>query len=212
MKVAIFDFDGTLLDGNSWQLFFWWVVQRHPVRAPWLLLCLLLRGLRVVPARFLKEQTLAVVRDRTRQEVATLGARFWRQRLQPRLRPVGEREMADRAAAGCRLIVATGAFDFLVAPWAESRAAACLATRVAFDDQGRCCGRIAGPELVGDEKRSAVIAALATENVEWAASFAYGDEVSDLPTLALVGQPVFVRHRRRAPALLPRSCRVVEWR
>src|SRR5581483_3883724 len=98
MKLAIFDFDGTLLRGNSYHLFFQWAVRNRPARAPGLLFFLLLRRLRLVPARFLKNQTLALLRGMTGAEVSALGRRLHDELLASRLRPAGLQEIAVRRA------------------------------------------------------------------------------------------------------------------
>ena len=157
MKLAIFDFDGTLLRGNSYHLFFWWVLRARPGRAPGLLFFLLVRRLRLVPARVLKNRTRASLRGLTGAEVSAVGRRLYAGLLASRLRPAGLREIAARRAEGCesRALV-TGAFDFLVAPFVEEQAIATWrATGVAFCD-GRCEGVIDGVELMGEGKLRAV--------------------------------------------------------
>ena len=112
MKVAIFDFDGTLLRGNSWHLFYWWMVRRHAGRAPWLLLLLLFRRLGLISARNLKEQTLAIWRGRSRAEVAEMGREVYTRCLGPRMRPAALREIAERRGEGCEIALVSGAFEF----------------------------------------------------------------------------------------------------
>jgi HAD superfamily hydrolase (TIGR01490 family) len=211
MKIALFDFDGTLLRGNSWQLFFWWRLRQQPGRAPWLLLALALRAVRVVPSRWLKEQVLAGLGGRTKEEVAAIGRAFAQAVLVPRLRAVGLREIAACRAGGCEPVLITGAFDFLVQPLAEAQGFHhWRATQLEFAN-GRCTGRIQGCELIGSEKTVQLHELLAGLEINWAGSRAYGDEPADLPALALVGQPFYVRSGRRLPANLPPGCVVVDW-
>jgi HAD superfamily hydrolase (TIGR01490 family) len=211
MKLAIFDFDGTLLRGNSYHLFFRWVLRVRPGRAPGLLFFLLLRRLRLVPARFLKNRTLAIMRGMTGAEVSALGRRLHDELLAPRLRPAGLREIAARRADGCEVVLVTGAFDFLVAPLVEAQAIATWrATGVAFRN-GQCEGAIGGVELAGQEKLRAVENLFAGQPVDWAESWAYGDEENDLPLLSRVGHPVWVRSHRPVPRGLPPACTRVEW-
>ena len=60
MKLAIFDFDGTVIDGNSWHLLFRRMLRERPFRAPALLGALGLRRLRLLAARDLQERTLSL--------------------------------------------------------------------------------------------------------------------------------------------------------
>ncbi|HSY53160.1 MAG TPA: HAD-IB family phosphatase [Opitutaceae bacterium] len=211
MKLAIFDFDGTLLRGNSYHLFFRWVLRARPGRAPGLLFCLLLRRLRLAPARFLKNRTLAVLRGLTGAEVSALGLRLYDELLALRLRPAGLQEIAARRADGCEIVLVTGAFDFLVAPFTEAQAIATWrATGVAFRN-GQCEGVIAGVELSGREKLKVVDDLFTGQTVDWAESWAYGDEEGDLFLLARVGHPVWVKSHRPVPRALPPACKRAEW-
>jgi HAD superfamily hydrolase (TIGR01490 family) len=211
MKLAVFDFDGTLLRGNSYHLFFRWVLGARPGRAPVLLVWLLLRRMGLVPARFLKNRTLAIVRGLTEAEVAALGRRLYAELLASRLRPAGLQEIAARRADGCEIVLLTGAFDFLVAPFAEAQAIATWrATVVAFHN-GRCEGVIDGPELAGEEKLCTVEKLFTGQPVDWAASWAYGDEEGDISLLARVGHPVWVKSLRPVPRGLPSACNLAAW-
>jgi putative phosphoserine phosphatase / 1-acylglycerol-3-phosphate O-acyltransferase len=211
MKLAIFDFDDTLLRGNSYHLFFRRVLRIRPGRAPELLFCLLLRRLRLVPARFLKNRALAMLRGMTEAELAAFGRRFYAELLSSRLRSAGLQELAVRRADDCEVVLITGAFDFLVAPFVEAHAikiwrATCMAFR-----NGRCEGVIDGVELVGKEKLRVLKNLFAGQTVDWAESWAYGDENGDIPLLASIGHPVWVKPNRPLPAGLPPTCEVVDW-
>ncbi len=210
MKVALFDFDGTLLRGNSWQLFFWWQVRRQPARAPWVLLALAFRLVRLVSARWLKEQVLGGLRGRSRAEVEAIGREFHGSVLVPRLRPGGIRALERCRAEGCEIALVSGAFEFLVEPFV-------LAQGIRFSRAvslefvaGVCTGRISGPELRGEAKVTVARQLWAGQDVDWAASWAYGDEAFDLPLLALVGRPVFVG--LHVPPGLPPGTTVEPWR
>jgi HAD superfamily hydrolase (TIGR01490 family) len=211
MKLAIFDFDGTLLRGNSYHVFFRWVLRARPGRAPELLFFLLLRRLRLVPARSMKNRTLAILRGLTGAEVSALGRRLYAGLLASRLRPAGLQEIAARRADGCEIVLVTGAFDFLVAPLVEAQAIALWrATGVAFCN-GRCEGVIGGVELAGEEKLRAVENLFAGRSVDWAASWAYGDEEGDVSLLTRVGHPVWVKSHRPVPRGLSPACHLAEW-
>jgi HAD superfamily hydrolase (TIGR01490 family) len=211
MKLAIFDFDGTLLRGNSYHMFFRWALRARPGRAPGLLSGLLLRRLRLVPARFLKNRTLAIMRGLTGVEVSALGRRFYEESLASRLRPVGLQEIAARRADGCEIVLLTGAFDFLVAPFTEAQAIATWRATVVAFRSGRCEGAIDGVELIGEEKLRALENLIAGQSVDWAASWAYGDEEGDLCLLARVGHPAWVKSHRPIPRGLSPGCNLLEW-
>jgi phosphoserine phosphatase len=108
-------------------------------------------------------------------------------------------------------VLLTGAFDFLVAPFTEAQAiASWRATVVAFRS-GRCEGAIDGVELIGEEKLHSLQSLFAGQKVDWAASWAYGDEEGDLSLLARVGHPVWVKSHRPIPCRLSPACSLLEW-
>jgi putative phosphoserine phosphatase/1-acylglycerol-3-phosphate O-acyltransferase len=210
MRLAVFDFDQTLLRGNSWQLFFWRTVRRSSWRAPWLLVCLGLRRLRVVSSRFLQEQALASLRGCTEEEVLALGRHLYGEVIAPRLRPAALGVLAQQREEGAELVLLTGAFDFLVKPFVEDHGVArWRATRLHYAG-GRCTGRIDRPRMVGEEKRRALLEMAAAECIDWEASSAYGDELTDLPMMDLVGHPVFVC-TGRCPSGLSAKIKVERW-
>jgi|SRR5579885_1102909 len=211
MKLAIFDFDGTLLRGNSYHLFFHWSWRHRPARAPGLWFSALLRQARLVPARFLKNRSLQILRGMPAAEVSALGRRLYAGLLAPRLRPAGLRELAERRAEGCEVLLVTGAFDFLVAPFAEAQGIGLWrATRLKYEN-AICCGAIDGQELTGAAKLRAVEDLLAGRQPDWTESWAYGDEKSDGIVLSRVGRPVWIKTGRKMPAGFPATCRAARW-
>lgn len=57
---------------------------------------------------------------------------------------------------------------------------------------GLLTGEIMGTQTIGEGKASAIMNHYNDKNVDWLSSFAYGDHISDLPMLKLVGNPVAV--------------------
>jgi putative phosphoserine phosphatase/1-acylglycerol-3-phosphate O-acyltransferase len=211
MRLAVFDLDGTVLRGNSWQEYFWWTLRSHPCRAPALLALLFLRQLRLIEARTLKNAALRTLRGASAAKVAALGERIFRERLNPTLRGIARTEVARARADGCELVLATGAFDFLARPVAaELGIAHVLCTRVEMHADV-CAGRIDGTEVRGTIKAEALKSHFADRPVDWAGSRAFSDELEDLPLLSLVGTPTFVARSGVRPDGLPAHIPVVGW-
>jgi putative phosphoserine phosphatase/1-acylglycerol-3-phosphate O-acyltransferase len=197
MKIALFDFDGTILEGNSWHLFFAQTVRQRPT----LLAALLLRKLRLSSARQLKNAALRSLAGRSALEVQQFAESFHRRHLQPRLRPKALAQLAASRAEGCQLVLATGAFDFLVRPFARELAIPLvIATRLGFRGD-TCLGDIDGPECRAQKKVEAVETAFAGQTIEWDRSYAFSDNDDDLPLLTKVGRGVWVN----APAVRQRD-------
>ncbi|MER7027654.1 MULTISPECIES: HAD family hydrolase [Streptomyces] len=95
-------------------------------------------------------------------------------------------------AAGASVVLVSGSFPPLLAPLArEVGADTVLCTRPLVAD-GRYTGEVETP-VIGAGKRAAVLGQLASRpDVDPRDCWAYGDHVSDLPMLELVGHPVAV--------------------
>jgi HAD superfamily hydrolase (TIGR01490 family) len=67
-----------------------------------------------------------------------------------------------------------------------------IGTRYEVDAEGSFTGRFDGPFVYGPGKVEAMEAFAAEHGIDLAASYAYSDSISDLPTLRAVGHPVVV--------------------
>lgn len=212
MKLAVFDFDGTVLRGNTWHLFFAGQLRERRVRAPWLLAALVVRRTRLVPAEWLQDQALAPWRGQSRPQVEEAARGFYETQLRPRLRAAALAEISRHRAQGDEVVVVSAAWDVLLAPFAaELGLARWAGTPVAFEGD-RCAGRLAAPLLRGEAKAAWLRQTFAGQEVDWAGSHAYGDEAADLPMLRLVGSPCFVvANETAAPAGLPAGTRRLTW-
>jgi putative phosphoserine phosphatase/1-acylglycerol-3-phosphate O-acyltransferase len=209
MRLALFDLDGTVLRGNSWQSFYWWTLRQSPARAPGLLSRLLLRRARLIDARTLQLAALQTLRGLDATAVAGFGRRMFDERLRAMIRPAARCEIARRIDEGCTVVLATAAFDFLAAPIAEDLGIKhVVATQIEFSND-TCIGTMRLPEPRGPAKAAAVRAKFTGADVDWLASCAYSDELEDLPLLSLVGTPVCIGVQR--PAGLPSNVRVENW-
>ncbi|RBM14137.1 HAD family phosphatase [Streptomyces sp. PT12] len=115
------------------------------------------------------------------------------------------RALHAHRAAGATLVLVSGSFPPVLAPLAlEVGADTVLCTRPTAE-RGRYTGDVVTP-VIGEGKRAAVAAALAARpEVDPADCWGYGDHVSDLPMLELVGRPVVVGGDNELRARLRRS-------
>ncbi|GIF08519.1 HAD family hydrolase [Actinoplanes siamensis] len=100
--------------------------------------------------------------------------------------------LSAHRAAGATVVLVSGSFPPLLEPLArEVGADAVLCTRPIVAD-GRYTGEVATP-VIGTGKSTAVLGVLESRpDVDPRDCWAYGDHVSDLPMLELVGHPVAV--------------------
>jgi len=126
----------------------------------------------------------------------------------PRVHQEAVRRIRAHRRRGDRVVLITGALDFLVAPLrflADDLVAARMTER-----RGAFTGELAEPPLTADGRASLAARMAAEHGADLADCHAYGDSSSDLPMLELVGHPHAVNpdfrlsreaRRRRWPIL-----------
>lgn len=211
-RLAIFDFDDTLLRGNSWHLFFRAEFRRRPRRIPLLAAAYLLRRAGWWSGPRLRAFAVRALRGMTAAEVAAVGEAMQRNTLAARIRSGATEEITRRRAAGYRIVIATGTWDFLVAPLARQlHADAVIATPVMFAD-GHCLGRIPGEECLGVHKAAAIRTHFRDHHdIDWPGSCAYTDSLLDVPLLELVGERWLVTASLTVPPGFPAGTKCCRW-
>lgn len=214
MRLAVFDFDGTIYPGETLRLFLRVLARRggrmrRAVRlymarsAPGYLLYKL--GLWRLEMMTLAARGLAgLLRGMDRDELEE----FFRQCVEeatPRFNAVVLARLEAHLAAGDRVVILSGAYaPFLAAVAGRVGAGAWIGTEILMEE-GRCAGM--GRHVIGPRKVEALRAYLAEEEragtcFDLSEAFAYADGAHDLPLLLMVGRPVAVnpdpRLRREA--------------
>ena len=200
---ALFDFDGTLIRGDSIALLCGYAARRGLARPGQTLAALgaaVLYGLKLWPAVRSKEQALAFLRGKTLAQVEAIAQDFCREVLAPRLRPQGLAEIAAHRAAGHEVLLITASSTFYLLPLQSVLGVdAIIGTRFDLDEQRGFTGRVCGENCRGVQKplRLAEYLAARGDRLEYATSAAYGDSRGDLPMLRLCADKVGVNPRRR---------------
>jgi len=126
----------------------------------------------------------------------------------PRIRHEAVRRIHAHRERGDRVVLLTGGLDFLMEPL-RHLGDDLVAARLVEED-GVFTGQLAEPPLTADGRASLAAQTAIEHGVDLAECFAYGDSVSDLPVLDVVGNPYAVNpdlglareaHRRRWPVL-----------
>jgi HAD superfamily hydrolase (TIGR01490 family) len=107
--------------------------------------------------------------------------------IQPRIQHEAVRRIRQHKRRGDKVILITGALDFLVESLqhlGDELIAARLVERV-----GRFTGELAEPPLTADGRASLAARLAADHGVDLADCHAYGDSLADFPLLELVGHP-----------------------
>ena len=190
-KVAIFDFDGTLVDGQSGALFTTYLLRHGIMRLPralhlgwWGLRYKLHLPYRQSEARELVFGALADLDPSTVDEVMH---RFHDEVLLPRYRRQACEEVDRRRKEGCVTLLVSATFKAMADVAARTLGMdAAVATLMEKDAQGRYTGRVQGDVIAGPQKY-AVASAWCDKNLgqgAWELAYAYGDHHSDVDLLS----------------------------
>lgn len=183
--LALFDFDGTLTQCETFPRFVRSVVPAERLRAGRLRLAPLVLGYRLGLVSGTRIRAAVVDRALAGMEQSEFvaAARSWaRDELPGTLRPPALARLRAHRDRGDTVLVVSGNFEALVAPWAASEGVVALGSRLEVRD-GRLTGRYAGPQCVLDEKVARIRAEV--EPSRFDRIHAYGDTPEDRPMLLL---------------------------
>jgi len=190
---AIFDVDRTLVQGHTERLFFQHLVSCG-LLSPGAALGFLAR-LAVSPRE--RHRNKSYLAGQRVEGVLSLAAECFRDLILPRVSPVGLARLKEHRAAGHAVVLLTGSLIFLLKPLKELSGADWLIATELVENGGRFTGEIRGLHPRGKNKAILVEELARRHNLDLARSFAYGDHLTDLPLLELVGHPVAVNPGRR---------------
>lgn len=214
VELAVYDFDGTSIDGNSPVL-----LVRRLARKRMLKLSVIARILLWAAAYKLRlPQSEAWVRGlvfrafqgRPKAEVDRFLSEFCDEVIAPRFRSAAEKSMRSHQEAGRVVVVVSASFEPILLQAQIGRPFDFqVSTRMECDDQGAYTCRVEGAPVEGDEKPRA-IEHFADERYgrgNWKVAYAYGDHHSDRPMLRMAEHPVAVS----PDSSLKRTARACGW-
>ena len=194
---ALFDFDGTLISGDSIWRFCWYAHSQGlcSFSALW-------QGVQAGVQYFFKRSTaeeskqaaLAFLAGRNRAELAALSQSFCEKVLCPRLRKKAIAELEARKGEGAEVLLITASPAFYLEPMKGLLGITeVIGTRMDFDSEGKATGLL-GENCKGLQKplRLAEYLAATDGRLDYESSYAYGDSASDMPMLALCGHKLGV--------------------
>ena len=190
-RVAVFDFDGTTVRGQSGALFTRYLFSSGRM-SPARLARLLWWGIRYklhLPYRQdeSRELVFGALRGRSAGEVDAIMEHFHDEVLAPLYRPQAIAEVQRRHEAGDVVLLVSATFEPIAAVAARAMGAdGYIATRMERDATGAYTGRVDGPVIAGPEKWLAV-ERWCDEHLgrgAWVLERAYADHHSDADLLA----------------------------
>jgi putative phosphoserine phosphatase/1-acylglycerol-3-phosphate O-acyltransferase len=189
---AVFDFDGTLIDGYSATALYSHRFRNFEIGPGELVRT----AQRMLGPTMTEEQFAELVEDgisgwagRAEEDLLELGARLFAQEIAGTLFHQAWRLVRAHQLRGHTVVIATSATRLQVAPLArELGVEHVLCTRLAVEG-GLLTGKVEGRTLWGPGKIAAVREFLADRDVDLAASHAYANGDEDVPLLDGVGHP-----------------------
>lgn len=196
MKLALFDLDHTLLDGDSDSLWGRFLVKQGALDA---------EEFRREGARYMADYRagrldihellafgLRPLKDNTPERLESWRVRFKQECVLPRI-PVASRDLLQRhRALGHLLVIITATNSFITAPIAAEFAVDALIATEPEQDGARFTGRVAGIPCFREGKVQKLDAWLTERGLQPEESWFYSDSHNDLPLLQAVQHPVAV--------------------
>ncbi len=215
--LAVFDVDGTLVQTNVVEYFFWMRLQDQPVEEwPRFLAAMVSKAPRWL---YLERRSRAEFQRSFYREYDGLDAERMRQLGEEALNavtlrrvfPEGMRRIREHRRAGHRVLLLTGALDVVVEPLAELLEVDVDCAHLLRRD-GQLTGDLESPPAAGEARATLLEEYAARHRLDLAESFAYADAISDLPMLEGVGTPVVVNPDARLSQVAgQRGWRVEQW-
>jgi len=213
---AIFDVDGTLVGSNVVSYYAWLRMRELPAAARPLWLAGFLTkvpyywGLDKISRAHFNRAFYKNYAGWKPSRARHLGQESFAGFTLERLFPDALQQLRDHKAAGHRVVLLSGALDFLLEPM-KDLADDVLCSTLA-QENGHYTGELTGAPVAGDARARMLASFARRRNLDLSRSYAYADSISDLPMLEAVGNPVAVNpDRRLGAAAKSRGWRVEHW-
>ncbi|HEY6582627.1 MAG TPA: HAD-IB family hydrolase [Rubrobacter sp.] len=213
---AIFDVDGTLVGSNVVSYFAWLRMQElpAPLRPLWLAAFLTkipyYWGLDKISRAHFNRAFYKNYAGWKPSRAHHLGQQSFAGFTLERIFPDALQQLRDHKAAGHRVVLLSGALDFLLEPM-KDLADDVLCSTLA-QENGAYTGELTGAPVAGDARARMLASFARRRHLDLSRSYAYADSISDLPMLEAVGNPVAVNpDRRLGAAARDRGWRVEHW-
>lgn len=213
---AIFDVDGTLVGSNVVSYYAWLRMQELPaaVRPLWLAAFMTkipyYWGLDKISRAHFNRAFYKNYAGWKPERARHLGQESFAGFTLERIFPEALERLREHKALGHRVVLLSGALDFLLEPM-KDLADDVLCSTLA-QENGAYTGELVGTPVAGDARARMLASFARKRNVDLSRSYAYADAISDLPMLEAVGRPVAVNPDRRLRAAAEeRGWQIRDW-
>ncbi len=201
---AIFDVDGTLVGSNVVSYYAWLRMRElSPVMRPLWLAAFLTKipyywGLDKISRTHFNRAFYKNYRGWKPSRARQLGHESFAGFTLDRIYPGALERLREHKEAGHRVVLLSGALDFLLEPFKDLVDDVLSASLE--EEDGVFTGELVGAPVAG-EARARMLASFARRRkLDLSRSYAYADSISDLPMMEAVGNPVAVNPDRRLEA------------
>ncbi len=201
---AIFDVDGTLVGSNVVSYYAWLRLRElPPAKRPLWLASFLPK----IPYYWALDKVSRAHFNRAfyknyagwkPERARRLGRESFEGFTLQRIFPEALARLRAHKEAGHRVVLLSGALDFLLEPMKDLADDVLCASLE--EENGAYTGELAGAPVAGDARARMLASFARRRKVDLSRSYAYADSISDLPMLEAVGNPVAVNPDRRLKA------------
>ncbi len=213
---AIFDVDGTLVGSNVVSYYAWLKTREmHPAARPFWLAAFATKipyywGLDKISRTHFNRAFYKNYAGWETERAKHLGQESFHCFTLDRMFPDALQQLRDHKESGHRVVLLSGALDFLLEPM-KDLVDDVLCASLAEED-GVYTGELSGTPIAGDARARMLASFARRRNLDLSRSYAYADAISDLPMLEAVGNPVAVNPDRRLRAAAEdRGWQTREW-
>jgi len=207
MKVAIFDFDGTLYAKETFQLLMDHLKQHPTHRSKYkaffrrILPLYIGYKIKIVPEAKMRERSMQIYVDALNSLSGTELERYFDEMKASMQKDLNDEVVArvrQHHSDGMHVMLVSGAYTSLLHAVTKGIIFdTIIGTDIPFKADGTFDKDTAIYHIQGERKTEKIMQILKGKEIDWEQSFAYGDSYSDLPVLELVGNPVAVRPENR---------------
>ncbi len=215
VKLAVYDFDGTSINGSSPALLVANLARRKDISLITIWRILLWGAAYKLHLPLHEEHARELVftafRGKPKEKVDAYLADFYNKHIAKRFRPAAVRSMKKNSAAGDVVMIVSASFEPIVtcAIKAHPYISYQLSTRMATNSEGLYTGGVEGKPVAGTHKLESVrdFADAQFGKNNWVIDYAFGDHHSDAPLLRAAEHP----HAVNPDKTLERIAKENEW-
>lgn len=201
---AIFDVDGTLVGSNVVSYYAWLKMQElSPAARPFWLAAFMTKipyywALDKVSRAHFNRAFYKNYRGWKPSRARHLGKESFSGFTLGRIHPDALARLREHKEAGHRVVLLSGALDFLLEPFKDL--ADDVLSASLEEENGVYTGELTGAPVAGDARARMLASFARRRKLDLSRSYAYADSISDLPMMEAVGNPVAVNPDRRLEA------------